>query len=380
MVTHHSRRTVLQTTGAALVSLGLAGCLSGTEDDSSGNGGSGSGSSGDGGNGSTGFDAFDPNDFERTLPQLASTLFDHEFDFGSPDALEQMEPRDEPRYGNAPLERSDDEDDWLDPDVIQFGYGQGEDAETIYIDAMEPLMENMEEETGRDVEFVLLDSAAAQVETMRSDRLHVGSTTAGTTPYMVNIGGGVPFAMIHENGLYGYRLWVATRPDNDEIDSLADLEGKTVAHAHDTSNSGHLAPMALFSNEGIVPGEDYEMEFSGSHENSARGVEMGDYDAAPIASSSYGRSVRAGAFDPDELKVVWASQPFMSNPTSYHHNLHPDLVEGIKRAHFDYDYSGTLIEEEMGSTGFLEFDYATHHDVVLQIHEANGIEYDVGDL
>ena len=64
---------------------------------------------------------------------------------------------------------------------------------------------------------------------------------------------------------------------------LADLKGKRIAHTTPSSNSGNLAPRALFPAEGLVPDKDYKPLFSGKHEHSIAGVAAGDYDAAPIA-------------------------------------------------------------------------------------------------
>lgn len=362
-----SRRAFLTTTSVAGI-VGVAGCLGGgsAEDTTQSR------------ETESNFDTFDPNNPQESLPQPTDVLFEHGLDVGNAQALEDFTERDEPVYGNPVREVDDDE--YLDPDTIQFAFGQGESASQIYGDAMDPLVENIENETGRDVEFNVLDSAAAQVEAMRSERLHISTFNAGSVPYGVNIAGAVPFAMLVKDGTFGYRLWVCAQRENDDIRELDDLRGKRVAHAHETSNSGHLVPMALLPEEGITPGEDYEFEFSGGHDNSVRGVNVGDYDAGMIASSSYGDMVTGGDFDASQLRAVWTSPPFASQPSTYHYRLHPDLVEGIKTAHLEYDYSGTSIEEQTDQNEFVEFDYPTHHHPVLLIHQANDIEYEIGDL
>ena len=44
---------------------------------------------------------------------------------------------------------------------------------------------------------------------------------------------------------------------------MQDLKGKKVAHTSPSSNSGHLAPLALFPGEGLAPDKDYKPVFSG---------------------------------------------------------------------------------------------------------------------
>src|SRR3546814_1162827 len=77
--------------------------------------------------------------------------------------------------------------------------------------------------------------------------------------------------------IFGYTLQLYTRKDSG-IDTLEDLKGKRVAHTSPTSNSGNQAPRALFADLGVVPEKDYEVVYSGSHDQSMLGVVAGDYE------------------------------------------------------------------------------------------------------
>lgn len=391
-----SRRKFLLSSGI-VAATALAGCSS-NSGDGNGNGGSnsansnsGSNDGNDGGNGNNneeensgsegddGFGEFDPNNPIESLPQTALTLFENDFDVGTAETLQNMESREEPVHGNPPLSVEETGEDYIDPDTISYAYGQGGDAANIYQDAMQPLMDNIEEETGKPVEFVTLNNPTAVVEAMRAERLHVSSVGAGTTPYLVNIGGGVPFSMLVNEGTFGYRMWTIAHVDNDDITGLSDLEGLKVAHSSETSNSGNLAPRALLPEEGLTPGEDYEVTYSGGHDNSIRGVISEDFEAANAASSIFGDMYSADEVDPSNVRVIYASQPFPSLPVQYRYNLEPEIVEGIRRAHFEYDYSGTSVEDA-GGTEYVEFDYATHHHPVLLIQQSLDVEYEIGNL
>ena len=70
-----------------------------------------------------------------------------------------------------------------------------------------------------------------------------------------------------------------------------DLVGKKIAHTTPTSNSGNLAPSALFPAIGLVPDQNYEVVFSNGHERSVTGVMHGFYPAAAVASDLYQRMV-----------------------------------------------------------------------------------------
>ncbi len=368
-MSEHNRRTVLKGLGVAGATGTIAGCLSGDESGSA----SGSG--------------VDPDDFPEfsiespALPQLWSTLVDNEYELGLAQDLEQMETQDEAFYGQRPSETPEDPAQWIDPDPIEFAYFPAENP-AIYEDSLNPLIENIEAETGRDVTYRSINSYAAQIEAMRSERLHIAAYASASTAFAVNLAEFVPVAIQSADGTFGYRLWVVTQADNDEIDDLADIAGKNVAHTEEASNSGHLAPQALFDEEaGVVPGEDYDIEFSGSHENSGLGVYNGDYDAAPVCSTCVQRVIDDGRITPEDLKVIWSSDPFPEGSFGYHHKLHPDIQEGFEAALFDYDYADTSIPEDFnGRDEFLEIDYETVWHQNLIIMDANDVDFDVENV
>src|SRR5438045_1611086 len=104
--------------------------------------------------------------------------------------------------------------------------------------------------TGKRVGCYQVQSDAAEIEAMRSGRLHVGGFSTGPTAFAVNIAGAVPFAIKgYEKDFQGYNLIVIVKKESP-FQKLSDLKGKKVAHTSPSSNSGHMAPMALFPGQG----------------------------------------------------------------------------------------------------------------------------------
>lgn len=359
-----NRRTFIRTTAAAGALTTIAGC--------SGNGGNGNdGSSGDGSGGNE-YPEFDPENPE--FPQSFSTLVEEGFAEGSVSELEAMEERDEPRYGDAPQQLGSDEDP-IRPDPLVFTWAPTEDP-AGYEDTFDVLRSNLESELDVGVESFVVQDYAAQVEAMRAERLHLARFSTGNTPFGVNIAGAQPFSMPIGGGKFGVKTWTITQADNDSVNSpedLADLD--TVAHGSETSNSGNLAPSALLPDEGVVPGEDYEITFTGSHGNTALAIANDDYAAGNGCSTCMDRAYNSQDSDTSNIKVVWSSPAFPLGPFSFRYNLADDIKQGIRAALFDNDYSGTALEEDIGYDEFVEIDYATHFDTVLQIQEYNEIEY-----
>ncbi|WP_425450438.1 phosphate/phosphite/phosphonate ABC transporter substrate-binding protein [Virgifigura deserti] len=263
----------------------------------------------------------------------------------------------------------------VDPSTLVFAYTPVEDP-AIYEDIWQPFIDHLEEVTGRDVQFFAVQSNSAEVEAMRSGRLHIAGFSTGPTPFAVNLAGAVPFAIMgSEDGRFGYTLQLYTRKDSG-IDSMKDLKGKRVAHTSPTSNSGNQAPRALFPKQGIVPDEDYEVVYSGSHDQSMLGVVAGDYDAAPVASEVVDRMADRGLYDPEEVKIIYESKPFPTTSYTYAHNLDSALVEKIKEAFFTFDLEGTALGEEFsGVSKFVPIEYKEDWEVIREIQEANGVEY-----
>lgn len=327
---------------------------------------------------------YDPEDL--SLPQPAEPLVEDNLYVGTGADLEQWRNADvdEPANGDDPRPLPDDEDEWLDPDTLQFSLGRGEESEDVYVDQLGPLMDNIETETGVDVEYQLVDDRAAAVEAFRAGRLHVGNMGGGAIPLGVNIGGLVPFAFPvepHDDGSMqaGYCWWIIARRDNDDIRNPEDLNGVDVAHGGENSFSGNIAPSALMDNLfGITPGEDYDYELTGSHDAAIRGVELGDFDAAQCAATSFERMVRSDEIDPSEFRVVHRDV-FPSGPQVYHHALHPDLKEGIERAHFEYEYDDDITQHAIDGSEFVPMapdEYRKFYDIILRVEAELGETYE----
>src|SRR5690606_20114511 len=198
------------------------------------------------------------------------------------------------------------------PSTVVFTYTPVEDP-AVYAEIFSPFTKYLSQCVDRKVVFYQVQSNAAEIEAMRSNRLHVGGFSTGPTNFAVNLAGAVPFAVKGDaNGFQGYNLILIVKKDSP-YKTLADLKGKKVAHTSPSSNSGNMAPIALFPKEGLVPGKDYEFLYSGKHDQSVMGVNSGDYDAAAVASDVFHRMAERGQVKEDDFRIIYTSEKF---PTS----------------------------------------------------------------
>lgn len=277
--------------------------------------------------------------------------------------------------GDLVADRPKDPKLWPNPSTLIFSYTPVEDP-AVYENVFAEFMAYLGKVTGKRVRWFPAESYAAQVEAMRSGRLHIAGVATGPTPFAVNLAGFVPVvAMQRADGSVGYTLQLITHRDN-AIRTVMDLKGKRVAHVAPSSNSGDIAPRALFKALGVEPGKDYQVLYSGKHDNSIMGVVNKDYDAAPVASTVVERMQARGMFKPGTLRVVYESKPFPRTAFGVAHNLAPDLQEKIKDAFVSFDFKKSKLASEFKDVErFGVIDYKEHWRDVRTIQKASGVSY-----
>ena len=276
--------------------------------------------------------------------------------------------------GDLVAEPPKDKSKWKDPNTLVFAYTPIEDP-AVYQNLFKGFTDYLAACTQKKVVYYTVQSNAAQIEAMRSGRLHVAGLASGETGFAVNLAGAVPFAIKgNKDGPRLYRQVVVVKKDSP-IRTIADLKGKKVAHTSPSSNSGHLAPLALFPKEGITPGKDYNIVFSGKHDQSLAGVLKGDYDAAPITSDIYDRWVMRGQMKADDVRIIYRSGTFPTSAFAHSHDLAPALADKVKKCFFDYKFSPELQKEFLGDDRFLPVDYKKDWELVRAVAVASGTPY-----
>jgi phosphonate transport system substrate-binding protein len=261
-----------------------------------------------------------------------------------------------------------------DPSTLVFTYTPVEDP-AVYKDAFADFQKHLSDITGKKVIYYTVHSNAAEVEAIRSGRLHIAGFSTGPTGYAVNLGGYVPLAVKGTaDGFQGYNLITIVRKDSS-IQSMADLKGKLVAHTSASSNSGNLAPRALFPKIGITPDEDYTVKYSGKHDQSIMGVASGDYDAAPVASDVFSRMANAGRINADDFRIIFTSPRFPTSSFGYAHDLKPDLVAKIKEAFNSFRFPAEMSKTFGGADRFYPITYKEDWAVIRDIAHATGTAY-----
>ena len=268
--------------------------------------------------------------------------------------------------------------DLVDPDTLIFAFTPVEDP-AVYKSAWADFLSHLEAETGKSVVFFPVQNNAAQIEAMRSGRLHIAGFNTGSNPLAVNCAGFNPFTiMAATDGSFGYEMEIITYPGSG-IEKVEDIKGKQLAFTSPTSNSGFKAPSAILKGDfDMLPERDFEPVYSGKHDNSILGVANKDYMAASIANSVKERMISRDVITEDQVKVIYKSQTFPTTGYGTAHNLTPELKESIRNAFFSFEWEGTSLEEEFSKSNegqFLEMTYQEYWDVIRKIDAANNVSY-----
>ena len=266
----------------------------------------------------------------------------------------------------------------IDPDTLVFAYTPVEDP-AVYKTAWADFLEHLEAETGKDVIFFPVQNNAAQIEAMRSGRLHIAGFNTGSNPLAVNCAGFRPFTiMAAPDGSFGYEMEIITYPGSG-IEQIEDIQGKQLAFTAPTSNSGFKAPSAILKADyGMEPEKDFEPVFSGKHDNSVLGVANKDYMAAAVANSVMGRMIERDVVSADQIVSIYKSQTFPTTGYGVVYNLKPELQEQIRDAFFNFEWEGSSLKEEFEKNGegqFLPITYKEYWDVIRKIDAANDVSY-----
>ena len=260
------------------------------------------------------------------------------------------------------------------PGTLVFSFTPLEDP-SVYEKAFDPFIKHLSQCVGKKTVFFSVQSNSAQIEAMRSGRLHLAFFSTGTTNFAVNIAGAVPFAIrADDKGAHGFNLILVTRKDSP-IQKITDLKGKKVAHTSPSSTSGNSAPRALFPAMGVTPEKDYQVLYSGKHDQSIMGVLSGDYDAAPVASDIFHQMAKRGVIKEDDFRIIYTSEKFPVNSLAYAHDLEPGLRDKVTKCVLDYTFDPELSKGMEGATHFAPISYLKDWAIVRKVGETAGESY-----
>ena len=227
---------------------------------------------------------------------------------------------------------SDSNGEW--PDTLVVGAVPAEESASLR-ESFDGLVRVLEADLGIDVDFFEAADYAEIIEAQIDGRVHLVSY--GPFSYVLATESGADIralgALVDFAGAApSYVSYGITRADNQSLNDLTDLGGRTVCFVDPASTSGYLYPTAGLMSVGIDPLRDIEMVFAGGHDASVLAVHDGVCDAGfsydEMVESTL---VNAGLIAPGDIKVVWKSEGIAGSPIAVLRSLPSNLQAEIKR-------------------------------------------------
>lgn len=210
------------------------------------------------------------------------------------------------------------------------------------------------------------------IEAVKTGKVQLAQVNPGLVPQLVAAGQPAPFAVPGNkasNKPNSYKLILISRVDSPYKEPK-DLVGKKIAHTTPTSNSGNLAPRALFPALGLTPEKNYEVVFSNGHERSVMGIMHGFWDGAAVASDLYGRMVVKGEVRASSIRTLWESPPFMTESWIMTKDVPADVAARVRKCSYSYSFSPNLRKLLPGNDTMLPVNYEKDFATVLQVYKA----------
>ena len=268
----------------------------------------------------------------------------------------------------------------IDPPTLVFSYVAVEDP-SEYKNAFADLMSHISKATGKPVSYLAATATDEQLPALRDGKLHITALNTGNVPVGVCEAGFVPVAGLGDaNGTSKYEMEILVAAISP-IKTVDDLRGHELTLTDPGSNSGYKAPLVLLKSDfGLLPGRDFGIRYSGGHEQSIRGLANGTYEAIAVANDVLKHELSDGTIKPEQFRSIYKSESFPTAAIGYVYNLKPELAAEIRGAILDFDWKGTGLEKEFGSsnqTRFVPVNYKNDWSLIRRIDDNIGFAYQI---
>lgn len=236
------------------------------------------------------------------------------------------------------------------------------ESTTDSTDARSTLAKDLGKVINMEVKEIQASDYTAIIEALRTGKadmaymgalaVAMGAERAGVTPIVMKAPNGDKAQAVYHS------VFVAQK-DNNEINSIKDFKGKTIAFVDPDSTSGNLVPtseiMKAFpdlhlTNEKIhTNGEFFEaVSFSGKHQAGLQAVIKGDVDIVPISDQIMASEFKNGNADENAVKVVHSSAAIPAEAMVVSKTVNEDLKKTLTKFLVEYnnkDYFDKVIKK-----------------------------------
>lgn len=204
--------------------------------------------------------------------------------------------------------------------VFTIAYAPNESTDQS-TDARNGLAEDLKELLGCEVEEIQASDYNAIIEALRTgkaDMAYMGANAIALGVERANID---PIVMKAEDGdpeKAVYRSLLITNAANEDINSIEDIKGHTMAFVDPESTSGNLVPTSeiikAFPNDALDMDKLHTndaffaaVSYSGSHQAGIQAVAKGDVEIVPVSDQILASEISSGNVNEADIKVIHES-------------------------------------------------------------------------
>ncbi|MCL6559561.1 MAG: phosphonate ABC transporter substrate-binding protein [Firmicutes bacterium] len=216
--------------------------------------------------------------------------------------------------------------------VLRMGLIPAEDSQKM-LESYKPLIAHLEKKIGIKIEPFAATDYSGVIEAMRSGK--VDFAWFGPFSYILAAekANAEAFAVEVREGTGAYYKSIIVAHRDSGIKTLEDIKGKDFAFVDPASTSGNLFPRAQFKKLGIDPEKDFKsVVYAGGHDAAELAVKNKKVHAAADDDITYNLMVKQGLISPDEIKIIWESEPIPGSPLAYRKDLPEEIKKKIKDA------------------------------------------------
>jgi phosphonate transport system substrate-binding protein len=240
------------------------------------------------------------------------------------------------------------------PKVLRYAFVPSEETMIDNSLQVKLMQKYLESRVHIPVEAIRVSGYAATIEAMHTNKVDIA--TFGPMGYIIaseKAGAEAMVAIGDKSGKLDTYTSVIIVPKESPIHSIDDLK----AHAKDlvftftdpASTSGNLIPRAYLQSIGIDPERDFKkVVYSGTHPAAILTIKAGKVDAGAVEGRLFiPRLIEMGKLAPDDLRLLWRSDPIPTSPFTLRKSLPAPLKEQIQQAFLAIPTSDPALWTEM---------------------------------
>ncbi len=233
---------------------------------------------------------------------------------------------------------------------LVIAYAPNESTEES-ADARAGLAADLEAALGVEVEEIQASDYNAIVEALRTGKADAAYIGALAIAYASERAEAIPVAMKapdRDKSQAVYRSLLITSSSNEDINTIADIKGKTIAFVDPESTSGNLFPsyeiIKAFPEENLTSddlhtnGKFFEAaSYSGKHQAGLQAVIRGDVDVVPISDQIMKAEFENGNANEADVKVIHESEPIPAEAFVVSKNMSEEMREKFQEFLVNYE-------------------------------------------